>query len=71
MSSLTIRLDSKLGSELERLATLRHQSKSEVARQLLRSGMARETLRLLHEELEPQARAMGWLTEEDILRDVS
>lgn len=71
MSSLTIRLDDKLGNDLARLASARRQSKSEVARQLLRSSMTRETLRLLHEELEPQARANGWLTEDDILRDVS
>lgn len=71
MSSLTIRLDDKLGDDLERLAMTRHQSKSEVARQLLRSSMTRETLRLLHEDLEPQARAAGWLTEDDVLRDVT
>jgi hypothetical protein len=31
----------------------------------------RETLRLLHEDFGPQGRAAGWLTEDDILRDVS
>jgi hypothetical protein len=37
----------------------------------LRGQALRETLRLLHEDLGPQARAAGWLTEEDILREVS
>ncbi len=71
MGSLTIRLDDKLASDIERLAKERKQSKSEVARQLLRGSVIRETLRVLQSELEPQARAAGWLTEDDILRDVS
>ena len=71
MGSLTIRVDDKLEADLELLAEMRQQSKSEVARQMLRSSLLRETLRQLHDELEPQARAMGWLAEDDILRDVS
>jgi predicted transcriptional regulator len=71
MSTLTIRIDPDLEAKLERLAKARHQSKSEVARQMLRASLTRETLRQLHEELGPQARAKGWLSEDDILRDVS
>lgn len=71
MNTLTIRIDDKLEADLERIAQIRHQSKSEVARQMLRAQLLRETLRKLHEDLEPQARATGWLTEDDILRDVS
>jgi predicted transcriptional regulator len=71
MSTLTIRIDPNLESELERLAKARHQSKSEVARSLLRASLTRETLRQLQESLGPQARASGWLTEDDILREVS
>ena len=37
----------------------------------LRAQALRETLRQLQGELAPQARAAGWLTEDDILRDVS
>lgn len=71
MSTLTIRIDDQLEADLERLAKARKQNKSEVARQLLRGSLMRETLSQLHETLAPQARAGGWLTEDDILRDVS
>lgn len=71
MSTLTIRIDDALEADLERIAKARHQSKSEVARQMLRGSMTRETLRQLHDSLSSQARAAGWLTEDDILREVS
>jgi len=71
MGTLTIRIDDQLEADLERIAQARQQSKSEVARQMLRGSLLRETLRQLHENLGPQARAIGWLTEDDILRDVS
>jgi predicted transcriptional regulator len=71
MGTLTIRIDDKLEADLERIARIRHQNKSEVARQMLRSSLVRETLRQLHDTLGPQARAAGWLTEDDIQRDVS
>ena len=71
MGTLTIRIDSKLEADLERIARARRQSKSEVARQLLRGSLLRETLKQSHGELAPQARATGWLTEDDILRDVT
>jgi predicted transcriptional regulator len=71
MGTLTIRIDDKLEADLERIAQARHQTKSEVARQMLRGSLLRETLHQLHENLGPQARAAGWLTEDDILRDIS
>jgi Arc/MetJ-type ribon-helix-helix transcriptional regulator len=47
------------------------ESRSDLVRDALRSQALRETLRLLHEDLGPQARAVGWLSEEDILEQVS
>ncbi len=46
-------------------------SRSELVRDALRAQLLRETLRQSQDDLAPQARAGGWLTEEDILRDVS
>ncbi len=69
MESLTIHLDDNLTSEIERLAKVRKQSKSEVARQLLRGSVVRDMLRRLQSELGPQAREAGWLVEGDVLRD--
>ena len=71
MSTLTIRIDEKLEASLELLAKARNQNKSELARQMLRSGVLRETLRCSQDLLGPEARAIGWLTEDDVLRDVS
>lgn len=71
MATLTIRIDDKLEADLERIAKARHQTKSEVARQMLRGSLVRETLRQLHDALGPQARAAGWLTEDDIQRELS
>ena len=71
MGTLTIRIDAQLEASLESLAKMRHQSKSEAARQMLRGGLLRESLRRSQEELGSMARATGWLTEDAVLRDVS
>ena len=46
-------------------------TRSDLVRDALRSQALRETLRLLHEDLGPQARAVGWSSEDDILEQVS
>jgi len=68
---LTVRLNDAEASALERLVQASGKSRSDLVRDALRAQALRETLRLLHEDLGPQARAAGWLTEEDVLRDVS
>lgn len=68
---LTVRLSDEEAAALDRLAQATGRSRSVLVRDALRHQALRETLRLLHEDLSPQARAVGWLTEDDILRDVS
>lgn len=68
---LTVRLNDEEAAALDRLARATRKSRSDLVRDALRQQALRETLRLLHEDLGPQARAAGWLTEDDILRDVS
>jgi len=68
---LTVRLSDDEASALDRLARATGKRRSDLVRDALRAQALRETLRLLHDDLGPQARAAGWLTEEDILRDVS
>lgn len=68
---LTVRLNDAEASALDRLVQASGKSRSDLVRDALRVQALRETLRLLHEDLGPQARAAGWLTEEDVLRDVS
>lgn len=68
---LTVRLNDNEASALDRLARATGKRRSDLVRDALRAQVLRENLRLLHEDLGLQARAAGWLTEEDILRDVS
>ncbi|MCU0768486.1 MAG: ribbon-helix-helix protein, CopG family [Burkholderiaceae bacterium] len=68
---LTVRLNDDEACALDRLAQATGKTRSELVRDALRAQALRETLRLLHEDLGPQARAAGWLTEDDILREVS
>ena len=71
ISTLTIRLDEKLARELERLAKRAGRSKSELAREALRRQLALERFRAMRGRLMPYAEAAGWLTDEDVFRDVS
>jgi len=68
---LTVRLNDAETAALERLVQTTGKSRSDLVRSALRAQALRETLRLLHDDLGPQARASGWLSEDDILRDVS
>ena len=71
MSTLTIRLDDKLDRELARLAKQTGRTKSEVARDALRRQLLVQRFRRLRQDLMPYAEAAGWLTDEDVFRDVS
>lgn len=71
MGTLTIRLDDKLDRELERLAKRSGRTKSEVAREALRRQLSIQRLRALRREASPFAAAAGYLTDEDVFRDVS
>ncbi|MEI8304078.1 MAG: ribbon-helix-helix protein, CopG family [Burkholderiales bacterium] len=68
---LTVRLNDEEALALDQLVRATGKTRSDLVRDALRAQALRETLRLLQQDLGPQARAAGWLTEEDILRDVS
>ncbi|HNU11386.1 MAG TPA: ribbon-helix-helix domain-containing protein [Rubrivivax sp.] len=68
---LTVRLTDEEAEAIDRLVRATGKSRSHLVREALRAQALRETLRLIQEDLGPQARAAGWLSEEDILRDVS
>jgi predicted transcriptional regulator len=71
MGSLTIRLDEKLERELARLAKQTRRSKSEVARVALRKQLVIQQFRNLRRQALPYAAKAGYLTDEDVFRDVS
>lgn len=70
-STLTVRLTDREAQALDVLCNSTHKSRSEVVRDALRAYRLREALRQSQAQLAPLARASGWLTEDDILQDVS
>ena len=75
MSTLTVRLTEREDRDLQLVCEQSGKTKSEVVRELLTESLRgyrmRQVLQLAHAELGPAARQSGWLTEDDILRDVS
>jgi len=71
MTTLTIRLDSKLEKALERIARRSGRTKSEIAREALRRQIAAARFRELRKKVLPFAEAQGLLTDEDVFRLVS
>ncbi len=62
---LSVRLNAEESSALARLVQATGKTRSDLVRDALRSLALRETLRLLHEDLGPQAREAGWLSGDD------
>lgn len=70
-TTLTVRLSEKETLDLQAICEMTGKSRSEVVRDSLRAYRLRAALRASQAQLGPAARAAGWLTEEDILQDVS
>ncbi|MBK7006431.1 MAG: CopG family transcriptional regulator [Burkholderiales bacterium] len=70
-STLTVRLSDTESQSLDTLCASVGKSRSELVREALRSYRLREALRQSQAQLAPLARASGWLTEDDVLQDVS
>lgn len=71
MGTITIRLSEKLERVLTRLAKRTGRAKSELVREALRKQLALERFRELRRQAMPYAEAAGYLTDEDVFRDVS
>jgi predicted transcriptional regulator len=70
-SALTIRLDPELDRQLARQAKRTGRSRSAVAREALRRQLALAQFEDLRRRIMPLAEARGYLTDEDVFRDVS
>ncbi len=70
-SALTIRLDPDLDRQLARQAKRTGRSRSAVARDALRRQLALAQFEDLRRRIMPLAEARGYLTDEDVFRDVS
>lgn len=71
MSTLTIRLDAALEKQLNVVAKATKRQKSEIVRDALRRQLALTQFRTLRSASLPLAEAAGYLTDEDVFRDVS
>jgi predicted transcriptional regulator len=71
MGTLTIRIDDELDKNLEQLAKAQHRTKSDLARDMLRKRIAVEQFRELRRKALPLAEAAGYVSDEDIFREIS
>lgn len=71
MSRLTIRIDERLARDLGEFASRWRCSRSEAARRLLRQRIALARFRELRRQAVPVAAALGYLSDEDVFRDLS
>ena len=70
-SALTIRLDRALERQLAQLAKRSGRSRSDIARDALRRQLAVFQFDDLRRQVMPFAEARGYLTDEDVFRDIS
>jgi predicted transcriptional regulator len=70
-STLTIRLDKDLQRLLDRLCKRTGRSRSDIVRDALRRELSLRRFQELRRRVLPFAEARGYLTDEDIVRDIS
>jgi predicted transcriptional regulator len=68
---LTVRLDDDLERDLDFLCEKSGQSRSDFVRGALRREIRQAEFAALRSELMPYAEAQGWVTDDDVFRDVS
>ena len=71
MTTLTIRIDDKLDSQLRELAARTGRGRSEIVREAIRRQIAIARFEDLRRRLAPSAEAQGWLADEDVFEEVS
>ena len=71
MPTLTVRIDEETERRLAELAARSGKARSEIVRDALRRQIAAATFEQLRREVLPFAEARGYLTDDDVFRDVS
>ena len=71
MAVLNVRIDEELERRLDELAARTGRKRSDIVREALRRQLAAEAFEQLRREILPFAEARGYLTDEDVFRDVS
>jgi predicted transcriptional regulator len=70
-STITIRLDEKLDRELDRVCAQTGRTRSDLARDALRRQIALLRFERLRAKVLPLAEARGYLTDDDVFRELS
>lgn len=70
-SVVTIRLDEELERRLDQICARSGKTRSEVVREALRRQLSLMQFEQLRERIMPFAEAQGYLTDEDIFREIS
>lgn len=70
-SALTIRLDPDLERQIDRAAKRSGRTRSQFVREAIQRQLALDSLDDLRQRAMPFAEAAGYLTDEDVFRDVS
>jgi predicted transcriptional regulator len=70
-ATITIRLDHELERELDRACKLTGRTRSDLARDALRRRLVLLRFERLRRQVLPLAEARGYLTDEDVFRDIS
>lgn len=71
MNTVTIRLDKELERLLARVSRQSGRNRSDVVREALRRQLAIQAFDELRKRAAPFAEAAGYLTDEDVFRDIS
>ncbi|MGA9853974.1 MAG: CopG family transcriptional regulator [Gammaproteobacteria bacterium] len=71
MTTITIRLDKSLDKMLSRVSRQSGRNRSEVVREALRRQLAIQAFEELRKRAAPFAEVAGYLTDEDVFRDIS
>jgi predicted transcriptional regulator len=71
MSTLTLRIPDDLKKQLEELSRLMQRPTSELVRESLRRYIVTEQLKAIRRKTVPLAEAQGFLTDEDVFKEVS
>ena len=71
MTTLTLRIPDDLKEQLEELSRRQQRPTSELVRECLRRYLVAEQLKALRQTTVPLAEAQGFLTDEDVFKEVS
>lgn len=71
MGTLTLRIPDDLKQQLEELSRQQRRPTSELVRESLRRYIVTEQLKVIRRKTVPLAEAQGFLTDEDIFKEVS